>query len=204
MTQDTPSELQLDALREVANVGCGHAANALSQLVGGRVVRIDVPHVSLVNAAQMATLVGGADAEVVAALLTLQGELGGCILLVLPAPGARALAALLVDDPPPPGGELSELEKSALGEAANIVASACLSAIGNLAQLKLLPSPPTLVHDQAEGMLRQALATTRAPQGLLLVLEARFQAVGMPELTGQLLVLPDRASLAKLLTSLGV
>ncbi|MDE3129247.1 MAG: chemotaxis protein CheC, partial [Gemmatimonadota bacterium] len=31
----TLKERQLDALREVANIGAGHAATALSQMVGG-------------------------------------------------------------------------------------------------------------------------------------------------------------------------
>ena len=31
-------ELQRDALREVANIGCGHAANALARLMGGKPV----------------------------------------------------------------------------------------------------------------------------------------------------------------------
>jgi len=39
-------ELQLDALREVANIGAGHAATALSQLTG-RTVMIGVPEVNV-------------------------------------------------------------------------------------------------------------------------------------------------------------
>ena len=40
MNPSPPTAVQLDALKEVANVGCGHAASALSQLVGGHQVRI--------------------------------------------------------------------------------------------------------------------------------------------------------------------
>ena len=44
MTSPSFSEGQRDALRELANVGSGHAAAALSKLLGGRRVAIDPPH----------------------------------------------------------------------------------------------------------------------------------------------------------------
>jgi len=39
-------ELQLDALKEVANIGAGHAATALSQLTS-RTIMINVPEVNI-------------------------------------------------------------------------------------------------------------------------------------------------------------
>ena len=38
--------LQLDALREVANIGAGHAATALSQMIGGTIM-ISVPTINV-------------------------------------------------------------------------------------------------------------------------------------------------------------
>jgi chemotaxis protein CheC len=40
------SAQQLDALREVANIGAGHAATALSQITGERIM-ISVPELSI-------------------------------------------------------------------------------------------------------------------------------------------------------------
>ena len=39
-------ELQLDALKEVANIGAGHAATALSQLTDRRIM-ISVPEIAI-------------------------------------------------------------------------------------------------------------------------------------------------------------
>ena len=39
--------LQLDALREVANIGAGHAATALSQMIG-ETIMISVPTINVV------------------------------------------------------------------------------------------------------------------------------------------------------------
>ena len=52
-------ELQLDALREVANIGAGHAATALSQMTN-RTIMISVPEVNVRALEDVAELVGTA------------------------------------------------------------------------------------------------------------------------------------------------
>ncbi|HME90213.1 MAG TPA: chemotaxis protein CheC, partial [Myxococcaceae bacterium] len=127
-----PNEAQLDALREVTNVGCGHAANALSKLVGGRKVQIEVPRVVLTRAAEMPQIVGGVDAPVVIIALDMLGELQGRLLLVLQEGDAQQLSAQLLND-----ATRQQVELSAICEAGNIVASACLNAIGSFTGLRL-------------------------------------------------------------------
>jgi chemotaxis protein CheC len=96
------------------------------------------------------------------------------------------------------------VERSAIGEAANIVASACLNAIGKLTGMKLLPSVPLLSQDSAATVMDDALEHTESQAGLVVVLEARFFTASNPLVGGQLLVLPARTSLHKLLDRLGV
>jgi chemotaxis protein CheC len=197
-----PSDLQLDALREVANIGCGHAANALSQLVGGRKVEIDVPKVELTRSQDLAEMLGGPEVKVIAAVLEVTGELDGHLLLVLPEADAHKLSGLLLNRTDT--GKMDELERSALSEAANIVASACLSAMGDLSGLKLLPSPPRLVQDAAGLIVDEAVQRADCGAGLVMLLQARFFTQDQPTLGGQLLVLPTRESLGGLLKKLGV
>ena len=54
---------QLDGLREVANIGAGHAATALSQLTGHRVT-IEVPEVSIVPLAEVGSVLIDTDRAV--------------------------------------------------------------------------------------------------------------------------------------------
>lgn len=201
MNLDAPNELQLDALREVANVGCGHAANALSQLVGGRAVRLDVPQVLVSRAAEMPTMLGGEDVRRVAVVLEMQGDLSGHLVLALPERDAQDLCAMMLNQPC--DGLLTELQRSAISEAANIVASACLTAIGKLTGLKLLPSAPVFAQEDAPLAVEATVNRSDNPTGLVVVLEARFHTA-TPAVEGQLLMLPDRKSLAKLLSKLGV
>lgn len=194
-----PSDIQLDALREVANIGCGHAINALARLVGGRTVNLSIPRALMAETPELTELLGGADASVVAAKLGMDGELGGVLLLVMPTQDSVALESLLLrrEDAP------QEERESALSEAANIVASACLSAIGMLTGWRLLPTVPVLLRGAAGPVLTEVMQASGS-DGRVVVLETRFSSVGVPAVSGQMLLLLDQESSRALLTRLGV
>ncbi|MCY1082231.1 chemotaxis protein CheC [Archangium lansingense] len=195
----SPSDIQLDALREVANIGCGHAVNALARLVGGRTVNLSVPRAVLAAASEVAELLGGSEAPVVAARLGMEGQLRGTLLLVLPREDSVALEALLLRRQDAPAEE----RESALSEAANIVASACLSAIGTLTGWRLLPSVPELVRGAAGLVVSRAVAEAQGDDRVV-VLETRFSSVGAPAVSGQVLLVLERESSKALLARLGV
>jgi len=197
-----PSELQLDALREVANVGCGNAASALSRLVGGRRVSIEVPRALVVDVDDLSALVGGHERQVVAATLEIKGEMAGRVMVVLESGDAHRLCELLLNAPTE--HKLREAERSAFSEAANIVASACLTAIGQLTGLALVPSVPTVDEDDGASVVEELLHRSDPSVGVAVVLETRFTASAALPFEGQLLVVPHPASLKQLLSRLGV
>jgi chemotaxis protein CheC len=193
-----PTAIQQDALAEVANIGSGHAASMLARLVGGDGVMVDVPRVSLVDSAQLATLLGGAGTQVLAAEFSIDGGLPGRLFWVLPREDARRLSGRLLRRPTA-HGPLTQDETAALNEAANIVASACLTGIGRLLKLMLLPSPPDLAEGEVETLLGGKGAHFDA-----VVMEARFAARDSPSFGGQLMMVFDGAGIQTLLTRLGL
>ena len=200
MISPTPTPLQLDALRELCNIGCGQAANALSRLVGGKRVDINVPTAVLAGAEELPKLLGGAQEPVICAQLDIVGPLNGSLLVVHSSDDAKLLTQLLLGSAP--AGPLEGAHRDAFSEMANILASACLTAIGNLTGLKLLPSVPRLVEDTASGVI--SAAVSRVPRELGVVLEARFSTVTSPSFSGHLLLVPEPGSLKGLLQTLGV
>jgi chemotaxis protein CheC len=194
-----PSEIQLDALREVANIGCGHAVSALARLVGGKRVDLAVPRAMVTSAAEATEQLGGEE-PVVGVKLGMVGELHGVMLFVLSVRDGAALGAVLL-------GQVSggvELE-SALSEAANIVASACLSAIGKLTGWKLLPTVPELRRGTAREVVGAAVRETEGERtSRVVVLEARFSAASAPPVSGRVLLVLERESSESLLQRLGV
>ncbi|WP_338863380.1 chemotaxis protein CheC [Myxococcus stipitatus] len=199
MSLSLPSDAQLDALREVANIGCGHAANALSRLMGGRQVDLSVPRVLLAGPEDAAGMLGG-DAPAVAAWLSITGALRGVMMLGLSQADGQALETLLLGGQP--AGQ--EERDSAVSEAANIVASACLSAIGKLTSWRLMPSVPTLRRGIARVLVDAAVSQVEGDASPVVVLEARFMAASTPPVSGQLLLVLERESSRALLARLGV
>jgi chemotaxis protein CheC len=198
-TETQPNDVQMDALREVANIGCGHAANALARLMGNRKVDLSLPRVMVASAGEAGAVFGGGE-PVVAAKLGLTGELRGRMLFMLPPREGSALEWLLLR-----GQSAGTVEReSAMSEAANIVASACLSALGKLTGWKLLPTVPVLQRGPGREVVAGAVAETEGEASREVVLEARFESSGAPSVSGQMLLVLERESAKRLLERLGV
>src|SRR2546429_7970005 len=83
-------ELQIDALREVANIGAGHAATALSQLTNRRIM-ISVPQINIARLEEVPNLLGHPQEVVAAVLMHMLGDLTGRTLLLFPESVGRRL-----------------------------------------------------------------------------------------------------------------
>src|SRR3954451_705835 len=86
---------QLDALREVANIGAGHAATALSQMTG-ETIMISVPTINVARLEEVPPHVAAPEEPVAAVLMHMVGNLTGRTLLVFPRQTARRLAGMLM------------------------------------------------------------------------------------------------------------
>lgn len=186
--------LERDALREVANIGAGHAATALSQMTG-RKIMIDVPEVSVRRLEEAAELVGPPDSIVAAVLMHMMGDLTGRTLLVFPESCARGLCRILLrrDDV---GDRFNEMERSTITETGNILCSAYLNALSDFMGMMLVPSVPALVIDQAGAVLTTAYLNFGHARDHVICVETAFRVDGSPDkLYGQFILMPDVASL---------
>ena len=104
----TLKAIQMDALREVANIGAGHAATALSQMVG-RTIMISVPTINVSRLEDIPPQVAERDEPVAAVLMHMLGDLTGRTLLVFPRSTAVRLAGLLLRREPE-GEDFTEME----------------------------------------------------------------------------------------------
>jgi chemotaxis protein CheC len=191
--------MQLDALREVANIGAGHAATALSQMTG-QTIMIAVPTINIAPLESVPPSIGGPEEPVAAVMMNMLGDLTGRTLLVFPKPTAIRLGELLLRRPHLGGGELNELEQSALKEAGNILSGAYMNALSDFMGLMLLPSPPSLAIDMSRAVLTTAYLQFGSDRDLVFCVETEFymQEVG-EHLRGFFLLLPDMASLRAIL-----
>ncbi|HUF36455.1 MAG TPA: chemotaxis protein CheC [Gemmatimonadales bacterium] len=187
--------LQLDALREVANIGAGHAATALSQMTN-RTIMINVPEVNVLALEDVSELLGRADEIVAAVLMHMMGDLTGRTLVLFPEGSAKHLCDILFRRPTGGTTGFGEMEQSGLKEAGNILASAYLNALSDFMGMMLVPSVPSLVVDLSAAVLTTAYLNFGHDRDYVFCVETSFRVEGATEpLRGHFLLLPDMPSL---------
>jgi chemotaxis protein CheC len=188
-------ESQLDAMREVANIGAGHAATALSGMTN-RTIMITVPRVYVRPLEEACDLVGAPDAVVAAILMHMMGDLTGRAMVLFPQRAAHTLCDFLFRRPIGATIELGEMEQSGLKEAGNILASAYLNALSDFMGMMLVPSVPSLVIDLSGAVLTTAQLNFGHERDYAFCVETSFRVEGTTDqLGGHFLLLPDLSSL---------
>jgi chemotaxis protein CheC len=193
------NDLQLDALRELANIGSGTASTALSDMLG-RPVDISVPTVQALGFADAVEAVGPVEAEMTGILLGIHGDLNGAVLLLVAPADAGVLCSLL-------GVEAdSEWGLSALGEIGNIVGASYLNALAAMTGLEIEPTPPAAVTDMLGAIVATALAehaTDADGADVALVLDSALQVEG-EDCSMAFLLLPTAGGVHDMLARLGL
>ncbi len=111
-------------------------------------------------------------------VLTLEGEIGGDMILTFDETNGRQLAASLLAREVNPAEEWSELEQSALTETGNILACAYMNALTRLIGTELVPSAPYFLQDYGASVLQQALIAQATVCDLVLVCRTGFHRQG--------------------------
>ena len=190
---------QLDALREVANIGAGHAATALSQMTSSTIL-ISVPRIRVVPLEEIGLEIGPPEEAVAAVLMGMLGDITGRTLLVFPKETAFRLASIFTRRTIAVDGPLDPLGESALKEAGNIISGAYLNALSEFMGMMLLNSPPDLVIDMAAAVLTSEEAEFGSGGEYVFCVESEFIMQERNEkLRGFFLLLPDPPSLRVIL-----
>ena len=203
MTFKQLTDEHLDALREISNVGMGHAATALSQLVG-ETIYLHVPQVTLCDIADVPDLLGGPEQVVVGITLQVRGDARGNIMLVFPLESARRMVLQLLGREPA-AETFDEIGISTIKEVGNILASSYLGAMGSLLNLTLIPSIPLLANDMAGSVIDFLLIELSEEGNQALMIETEFHGNSPDDnlIRGHFFLLPDPTSLGVITEAVG-
>lgn len=192
------TDLELDALREVSNIGSGNAATSLSSLLG-RPVDVSVPAVYALPLAEAVETIGRPDEEVTAVLVPVRGELETVVLLLFPERDSALICDLLGVD------AATELGLSALGEVGNILAASYLRALMSLTGFALEPAPPLTVVDMLGAVVNSVLALGAGEGDTALLLDSELEIEQLDTRFAFLFLLrPGDEGVDKLLAALGL
>jgi chemotaxis protein CheC len=108
---------------------------------------------------------------------------------LLSRPTIYRLLQLLMGTPANPR-DLTEIERSAVREVGNLLASSFLSELGDLVGRRLMPSPPELHFEQVPRVVREVLASLHALAAEVVVIQARLEDAG-GDIQGRFFVVPE-------------
>ncbi|WP_205853715.1 chemotaxis protein CheX [Phenylobacterium deserti] len=182
------SELELDALTELINIGVSRAAASLATMCH-EPVTLTVPAISTVTPEQASEMIGGARVgKVVAVEQAYVGDVSGRALLIFPEDNSLELARAVAGDAEP---EAADMASEAVLETGNVVLQTCLSAIANLLQRNLQIATPKLVEGRARELF------PRVSQDAVLFVYINFSLRGR-RIRGYIALLMDLAALKAL------
>lgn len=190
---------QLDALKEVANIGSGHAATSLSQLMNKKVM-VRVPEILTGPLEDVILKIADPNDVVVSVLLYFLGDLTGRTLLIYPFEDAQEITSLLM---PTVQDNSAEVQESLLKEVSNILSCSYMNALGELLGLLILPSVPGMIVDMVGAVLSSVVLEFGGEKDYIFCVETEFDFGGTEKpLSTFFLLLPDTASLELILKKL--
>ncbi len=192
----TYSEIQLDALRELANIGSGQAAAALSTMLG-HPVDISVPTAAAMPLADAVAAAGDPEEARYGILVPIVGEFDAAVVLLVPETDAQQLCDVYGLVP------FSEDGASFLGEIGNILGTSYINVLAQMAGMDMEPAPPQVVHDLLGAIVASVLLARGDDVDMALVLDSTLQVEGKPcELS--FLLIPGTGGVRDLLGRIGV
>lgn len=187
ITSDNDQQLQM--LQKVLGTATEEASQAMSVWTGGKIsLSLDcVREIPLEMVTQEFDL--GMDLLTMV-VLTIEGEIGGTMILTFDEENGRRLAATLFKQEVSNDSEWSELERSALNETGNILGCAYFNAMARLVNCEFVPSPPTFLQDYGVCVLQQALMEQVQETSDVLICQTTFLQ-GSEKLNWNILFVPD-------------
>lgn len=193
---------QLDALKEIATIGSGHAALALSQLIGEK-VNIAVVKVEVVPSDEFNRIVGGPDILGAAVYIQMLGELRGGIILFFKRLDALHLIDTLLRQEKGKTVMLSEMGISALKEAGNILSGSYLSTLSQMVSFKMALGVPKFAFDLVGAMIEGIFGQIMQEEKSCLSLVTEF-IESTRQIKGYFVFLPKKETMDKILKELKV
>jgi len=168
------SELQLDALTEIFNIGAGRAASSLSEIVGEE-VKLSVPRVQLYQSSEINAEVLSLNSPRVGAVKqSFSGPFDADAMLLFTEERAMEIVHDMMGSQVGIE-EMVEFEQEAMCELGNIILNACLSSMADILKLTLDSSLPAYSVGETDTILRQIVSEANQPVMLVLHIDLAIE-----------------------------
>lgn len=197
----------LDALKEIGNIGAGNAVTSLAMMLG-KEIDMSVPEVQLLGFNEIAGILNGPETLVVGMLVDFSGELNGYVLLIMDIVDAFEMVSLMLSDgralpDAVVPGDFGEMDMSVLTELANILVGSYISSISTLTGLNVAASVPQIAMDMLAAIISIAAVQYGQIGDSVLLMKTNFTEANK-KISGHFFLIPDYESYRILMQSLGM
>jgi len=191
--------MELDALKELGNIGVGKAATSLSQMVG-KLVEMSVPKAMVVKIQDLHKVIDAEEmvAGVVTGLDDIEKGQAGFLYITFPEPSSQRLVEILLGD-----SSDEEMMESTLMEIGNILSSAFCDAIAEMLGITLIPTPPAFGRDFAIAVIDAIVSQLAEKSDYMVVFETKLE-VSEEELEILVMLIPNEMFVNYIFQMLGM
>lgn len=197
------SEIEIEAFQEIINIGVGHAATALSELLH-RKVDMSIPFVHLRKLEDFAEIIAGSLEKVVTGILVdtvLDDNMLNYLLIFDQKSTKNILRILRTSEPPDDLGDLDEVGKSIIQETGNILLHHVITAINTFTDSIWFPSVPQLSIDMIGAMIQEVVGRENNPNSKFLQIQCNIFTED-ESLKGEIYIIPNESGLKTLMDKL--
>ena len=192
-----PTDEQLDALKEIVNIGMGKAASILNGMLEAH-IELEVPSIIMFDPENPGEELADVNHDGLSSVqLDFYGPFSGSSALVFPPESVEELVTALTGEEPDSEG-FEEATSGALNEVGNILINAVMGSIANLLTAEIDFSPPNYKKGSFADLIK--LKDLKGDLAFLLI-RADFK-VQEPQISGNVFLVFELGSFTELLTAI--
>ncbi len=150
------TEKQLDALKELINIGVGRGASVLNSMLNSH-VHLSVPSAKIVSRTELKNEIRTFGGDRLASVeLPFKGTFSGNTKLMFPTESASQLVSAIVGEEIMTTTEMDSVRAGTLCEVGNIVLNGVMGSIANILGLEFIYSVPTYLENTVEDLLPES------------------------------------------------
>jgi chemotaxis protein CheC len=195
------TDLELDALTELVNLGVSRAATSLALMVRDEVV-LSVPKVAMLTREEaIRTLSRRERNNLVGVHQIFEGDITGRALLIFPEEQSLDLVRSVI------GGQLSleeiiELEQEALAETGNVILNSCLATMANALESSWRISLPEVLRGECERFFKLQPPPELGSRVMFMAINFSIRSKNVDGYIAMLMDIPSLSTLKTLLAKL--
>jgi chemotaxis protein CheC len=179
----------LEIFLELGNIGAGHAATSLSEILQQQ-VEIDIPRIDTIPPNMLPKFYQTNNMPATAVYIHMMGNMECHFLFIFELPELKEITNLMTRSITNQECE-SSMESSAIEELGNILIGSFLTAISDFTGINLISTPPMLIGAPFDSIISEFMVELSSDSGDALVFDTCFKRAGGYYAPTQLMILPS-------------